>query len=692
MRSIFLVLFFLFCSQIRAQLSDLYTVSKLGISENGIQEFNLVTFAKGGYFISNRSNYKFTKITDTEENALSGIFRVSSINSGLESPDRLPLKIEKHIGSFTISTNEDQIIFTAGSELSKDKMALYQSDLVNGKWTAPIQLFTELKDFNLLDPFLSIGKDTLYFAADFAESVGGTDIYRAVLKNGIWSEISNLGATINSISNERFPHFRDSRLYFSSNRANSFGGLDLYSSLRMGNEFMTVYHFPSPVNSEADDFSLSSASDSIAWFSSSRQGSDDLYEMKFTYPELECQAYIEPERCFEFYESNAGFEDTSSFSFEWSMGDGKKYTGLEADHCYADSGFYVIELNVIDVKSGDVFYNQATFDFLLEDAYQLPLAFPDTIALRTGFSYNLHKTFPKDSSKIYWNMGDGNLKNGAEIRHLYSVEGEYLIAVTEIYYKNGQEFAVCTEKTIKVVSSDILISSVNKANFAHTKNRLEEVQQEVIENHETDVQYLLEIVSSETKIPDSLHYFDPLQGKYLVEEHFDHEKNKFSYSVGSQNEPTALYEDYKQVKSLGYVDSRVVGKTMTILTLSDLDTVSEKTLEYAIIRVPAILFASNSFEIPKEAYGSLDKLVKFMNRFPEINIEVSAHTDNVGRIEKNIILSHSRAREIAQYFEKQNISHERIVTVGYGDTKPIADNATSEGKTKNRRVEFRIFK
>ena len=74
-----------------------------------------------------------------------------------------------------------------------------------------------------------------------------------------------------------------------------------------------------------------------------------------------------------------------------------------------------------------------------------------------------------------------------------------------------------------------------------------------------------------------------------------------------------------------------------------------------------------------------------------MKVEISGHTDNVGKAAANQKLSENRAKAVKNYLVQKSIAPERILTVGYGSQRPIAPNTTTEGKQKNRRVEFRII-
>jgi len=87
----------------------------------------------------------------------------------------------------------------------------------------------------------------------------------------------------------------------------------------------------------------------------------------------------------------------------------------------------------------------------------------------------------------------------------------------------------------------------------------------------------------------------------------------------------------------------------------------------------------------------LEKAVDLMKANPSMVIEVGGHTDNVGNDENNIKLSHQRAKSVRQYLVTAGIASKRVQAKGYGETTPIADNETKEGKAANRRTEFIIL-
>ncbi len=103
-----------------------------------------------------------------------------------------------------------------------------------------------------------------------------------------------------------------------------------------------------------------------------------------------------------------------------------------------------------------------------------------------------------------------------------------------------------------------------------------------------------------------------------------------------------------------------------------------------------INFETGKDVIKAESFDDLDALVKILNEYPEANVAVEGHTDNVGDKAKNLDLSQKRANAVKAYLISKGISETRLTATGYGDTQPIVDNATKAGKAKNRRVDFKL--
>ncbi|MBE2206542.1 MAG: OmpA family protein [Saprospiraceae bacterium] len=100
-----------------------------------------------------------------------------------------------------------------------------------------------------------------------------------------------------------------------------------------------------------------------------------------------------------------------------------------------------------------------------------------------------------------------------------------------------------------------------------------------------------------------------------------------------------------------------------------------------------VLFATGSHQLAEASLEELGALAAWLTEHPEKQAEIAGHTDNVGSDESNRLLSERRARSVFEYLTQQGIDAERLSYKGYGKTRPVATNASEEGRRQNRRVE-----
>ena len=107
--------------------------------------------------------------------------------------------------------------------------------------------------------------------------------------------------------------------------------------------------------------------------------------------------------------------------------------------------------------------------------------------------------------------------------------------------------------------------------------------------------------------------------------------------------------------------------------------------------IEGINFKTGSSEILAGSYVLLDRAVKVLQDYPDVNLEISGHTDSRGKADYNRDLSQRRADSVKTYFVQRGIASTRLQSIGYGPSRPIADNKTSSGRATNRRTEFRLI-
>ncbi len=114
--------------------------------------------------------------------------------------------------------------------------------------------------------------------------------------------------------------------------------------------------------------------------------------------------------------------------------------------------------------------------------------------------------------------------------------------------------------------------------------------------------------------------------------------------------------------------------------------------DYILLNMPsAITFATDQDAVSTRFYPTLNAVALVLQKYNRTLIDVNGHTDSTGEDRYNLELSQSRALSVAQYLNAQGIDQRRFSVVGYGESRPVASNATPDGRAANRRVEIYLM-
>ncbi|MCI0452699.1 MAG: OmpA family protein [Candidatus Latescibacteria bacterium] len=104
-----------------------------------------------------------------------------------------------------------------------------------------------------------------------------------------------------------------------------------------------------------------------------------------------------------------------------------------------------------------------------------------------------------------------------------------------------------------------------------------------------------------------------------------------------------------------------------------------------------LMFDVNKAALKPASKTNLTDLAVILNKYPDTNILLEGHTDSDGSEEHNLNLSELRSKSVANFLASQQVMETRFTTMGYGESQPLADNSTLDGKAQNRRVEVAIY-
>ena len=154
--------------------------------------------------------------------------------------------------------------------------------------------------------------------------------------------------------------------------------------------------------------------------------------------------------------------------------------------------------------------------------------------------------------------------------------------------------------------------------------------------------------------------------------------------------------DYQALVGLGVNFGGSAGKPARAVAAAPAPVAAEPTPEpeapvAQVVRVELdVKFDFDKSVVKPNSYGDVKNLADFMKQYPATHVEVAGHTDSVGPDAYNQKLSQRRADAVKQVLVKDGVAANRVTSVGYGESRPVADNATEAGRAINRRVEASV--
>ena len=185
------------------------------------------------------------------------------------------------------------------------------------------------------------------------------------------------------------------------------------------------------------------------------------------------------------------------------------------------------------------------------------------------------------------------------------------------------------------------------------------------------------------------------KGKYLPEATNLSGARRWVLGVGKGKSGGAVYalqscDEYNDpVEASGWLEVIETQKMEQKVEVASSDFMAEEIEKSGHVALYGINFATGKAEITPESAKPLEEIAKLLAVKPDWKLRVEGHTDNVGAAKANLDLSKKRAAAVKDWLVKKfKIDGKRLTTEGYGDTKPVGDNGTDDGKAKNRRVEL----
>lgn len=621
-------------------------------------EYSPAFYEDGIVFISSKHPSKKFKIKDRRINKnIMSIFLAKRSESGLlqvPTPFAKEIMTTVHEGPVTFDRTADFLFFTRNNykngkrKKAKDgivKLQIFSAEKVRDTWSNVKQLPFNDKESNACHPAISVEGDMLYFSSDRPGGHGGMDIWVSRRLADQWSEPVNLGPEVNTEGEEVFPFVHaDGTLYFASNSHVGFGGLDLFSTKKVGDSWAKPENLNPPFNSENDDFGFIIDRDKKnGYFSSNRAGGfgeDDIFSF-YVNGNLDGD-FVEPRSEHALALVISDFESAEMIE------------GALITHASLDD--LSIAQAIADQSEEDL---DALSDSDKELLVRVPLEENGTV----GTSDN-------------WGKYPVTILNG---KHIFIIEKEgyqkrQIILDTE---DAGEELFVSLEK-IGAASggSDVAVSTTTTTG----------------PNGET-------IVTTTNADGSVTTTTTKTNGEVITETTFTN--GDFSIITNKPDGVTIIAVSNPD----GSVTTTTIALDGTETSETSYPTVADngdgtfpsKISEGTVFQLPNIYYNFNDASIRPDATFDLDALASFLNQYQDIEIELSSHTDSRGGTRYNKRLSQKRAESAVKYLVNQGISSSRLTAVGYGESE--LRNQCSDGvkcsedeHQFNRRTQVKITK
>ena len=691
---------------------ETYTVKKAPFSSDKYDEFAPVYYKNGIVFTTNR-NPNLINYSNSQNKGLYKIDFVDTTQAVSWEKAKLfskELTSKYNDGPVTFTGGNDTIFYSRNLDVSttlhdvsapRNKLGIFWSVREGSVWTKPREFRADNEWYNITSPCISPDGKRLYFASDKEGGLGGSDLYYSQWKDGYWNDPVNLGPVINSSGNESYPFINHSgELFFSSDGRQGLGGKDIYFSRMTESGWSTPVPLDPPINSKFDDFGI--ITDSVmssGYFSSSREKSIDIFQFKTNYQQVFYAATQKQNQyCFSFIDTGIITIDTARLAFEWDFGDGGRAPGLSANHCFPGSGNYAVSLNVKDKATGKNFFTKLSYAVAIRDFEQPFISSIDASYIGDSIDFDSRKSYLPGSKILSytWNFGDGTRAQGEKARHAFDKEGEYIInlglsvrsQVTGLIEKTG------TSKKVRILADRQTLSNYLVENRP-AEPPVGDVRQSgnarvnVISSAEADLAkdalFFVEVYSSDISIGADNSILKKIPSNYRVDEIYDNISKTYSYVVDRQMNLMAAYPAYREMVALGFEKAKIRAAALTDPAEKELLNIKR------IFGIVTDAYFDNLNRLTSSGYLMLDQVVKVMSKYPDKKFSISIHTDNTGSHEEKLALSKAQALIVYNYLINKGIEKQRLESAGYGDTRPIADPATREGRALNRRIDISVI-
>jgi outer membrane protein OmpA-like peptidoglycan-associated protein len=633
--------------------------AEMAVSIQNVREINSPAvdysptyYGNGLVFVSSRNRGGFVNPV-TGETYYELFHAPFGANGQLARPRLFSIEINSalHEGPVTFDKQENTMYFTRSNQESGEgkadetgtvRLKIYRATRGIYDWEGVEALPFNSDAYTCMHPSLSADGSKLFFASNMPGGYGGTDIYMVIRIKNQWSAPINLGPEINTPKQEGFPFFHENgTLFFSSNGHKGLGGMDVFSIDLSGSRWGLLTNLGEPINSASHDFGfIMDDSGKKGYFSSNRKGGmgkDDIY------------AFRAPRGL-------PGMKGPEVLTVRINVHDGIPAQPL------AGAAVFLFERSPDGLIMND-------------SAYTVELA-PDGADRTLRMNLRTRNTLGKPDA-ITDKSGNAilQMRPNTDFTILVAREGFATVEIpfTPEAIAPGVPLEVPMARSTCIPLSGQVLSADKNQPVGNATVRIvrldSDKEQIVVADNRGMYAYCLEMGSNFV----------------LVAEKEGYQPQKTPLSLKSGSLPPAFNINFSlpgpaaPTAATGNVSSKMPFAEGVVIVLDN------------------IYYDFNQAVIRKGQAKDLEALAALMKQYPEMEIELGAHTDSRGSADYNLELSRQRAEAAKLFLVSKGIGADRVTTKGYGESVPrngCVDgvNCTESEHQFNRRTEVKVLK
>lgn len=583
------------------------------------------------------------------------------------------------------------------SEDGRNILKIYSSQLVDNKWSDPLEFSFNSNNYNCTFPNLNEDGTILYFSSDREGGYGGYDLWKVnKVNDSTWSSPENLGPSINTFEDEIYPFSRGSKFYFSSKGHFGIGGYDIFVSDYSEGIYSKPINVGKPLNSSKDDFSFI-LNKSEGYFSSNREGKETQgFDLIYYFND-----YNNFDEINGIVINDESGEPIDSVKVNLFKKDTNGVWKLEKELLTLDAGEYQVEVNP-------------------DDEYKLEFNHPYFAPVEKVLGKNDRAQIMEDLKSIRMKPISAEIKGvviddqtGKSISGVKVIlteitdTGDSIEVNSSITIEDGKwRFDIDPKKKYNVTfshpdanleSKNYVIDSYTGDNYDERENQVKSLEEIKFNDNSTR---LVRDKITEKVLPGIDIIVYKKVGDEWVEVNRTRTNEEGEWSLDDMD-PLAEYK--VEFQKIGFDDMDFEIPDMSeperrydALKLLDEIYMNSSIEKDNIINIDNIYFNFSHSHPKVESYPILNNIVDFMNKNPTTKVELSAHTDAVGKDDFNMDLSEKRAARCTDYLVRKGINRERIISKGYGETKILNgciewDQCSEEKNQINRRIEIKML-